>query len=83
MIKKKLTIIDGSSLIYSACYNTSIKEEKTDNFIYYKEALDFYIQSILEHTQADEYIVFGDENTSYRKSLFDRNAGYFRFKLMS
>jgi 5'-3' exonuclease len=72
MVKKKnLTIIDGTSLIYSACYNTSVNNDKTDNFFYYKQTLDHYINSILEDSEANEYIIFGDSTSSYRKRLFD------------
>jgi len=67
----KLTIIDGSSLLYSASYNTSVKEEYTDDFLKYRETLNFYIESILEATEADKYIIFGDQVTSYRKKLFN------------
>lgn len=70
MDKPNLTIIDGSSLIYSACYNTSVKEDLTDDFSKYKEALLFYITSILEATKADKYVIFGDQSSSYRKRLF-------------
>jgi hypothetical protein len=70
MEKPKLTVIDGSSQVYSACHNTSVKEEDTDNFIKYKETLDFYMNSILEATEAEYYIIFTDESTSYRKQLF-------------
>jgi len=70
IIKPNLTIIDGSSLIYSACYNVSIKEQN-DDFSLYKETLDFYIDNILNITKANEYIIFGDGLTSYRKKLFN------------
>lgn len=82
---RKLTIIDGSSLIYSACYNTSQNPDKTDNFQYYKETLDFYIESILKITKAEYFIIFGDNNNSYRKRLFqsfksNRIKTYIKFK---
>jgi len=70
-VKDNLTIIDGSSLIYSACYNVSTKEDKTDNFNEYKQTLTYYIESILKDTNADAYIIYGDQSTSYRKNLFD------------
>jgi hypothetical protein len=81
----KLTLIDGSSLIYSACYNTSQDKNKSDNFTFYKETLDYYIESILKVTEADFYIVFGDSPSSYRKRLFDtfksdRVKTYIKFK---
>ena len=66
----KLTIIDGSSLIYSASFNCASKEDKTDDFSAYRDTLDYYIEKILEVTQADKYIIFGDESSSYRKRLF-------------
>lgn len=69
--KKKLTIIDGSSLIYSASYNVSSKPDKTDDFFQYKQTLDYYLDKILDVTEADEYIIFGDGSSSYRKRLFD------------
>lgn len=82
---EKLTIIDGSSLIYSACYNTSQDTNKSDNFNFYKETLDYYIESILKVTETDFYIVFGDASSSYRKRLFntfksDRIKTYIQFK---
>ncbi|MCK9429294.1 MAG: hypothetical protein M0R17_04770 [Candidatus Omnitrophica bacterium] len=67
----KLTTIDGSSLIYSACYNVSVKESSTDDFSKYRDTLDYYIDSILNVTKADKYIIFGDGSTSYRKKMFD------------
>lgn len=85
MDKKNLTIIDVTSLIYSACYNCSIKEDTSDDFGTYKEAFDYYISSILEDTKANYYILFGDSNTSYRKKLFksfkaDRPKPHIKFK---
>jgi 5'-3' exonuclease len=84
-MEKKLTLIDATSLIYSACFNTNKNELYSDHFTHYKEALHFYIDNILRETKADEYILFGDERTSYRKSLFptfkaDRKKPYMKFK---
>ena len=69
--EEKLTIIDGSSLIYSACHNMAKDMKTTDDYRYYREALDRYIQSILEDTKADLYVIYGDQNSSYRKRLFE------------
>lgn len=85
MSKKNLTIIDTSSLIYSACYNNSIKEDTSDDFSTYKQAFDYYINSVLEDTKANYYILFGDGYTSYRKKLFesfkaDRTKPHMKFK---
>ena len=68
--KENLTIIDGSSLIYSACHNVSNKEN-TDDFSQYKQTLEYYIDNILTDTKANKYIIFGDQNGSYRKRLFE------------
>jgi 5'-3' exonuclease len=85
MSKGKITLIDGTSLIYSACYNSSIKEDATDDFSTYKEALEYYIQTILEETKADYYLIFGDDHSSFRKRLFksykaDRTRPHMKFK---
>lgn len=86
MSKPKLTIIDTSSLIYSASYNTSKKEgSESDLFSNYTNTLDYYINSILDETNAEHYILFGDEPTSYRKRIFstfkaDRVKPYMKFK---
>lgn len=84
---EKLTIIDGSSLIYSASYNVSVKESSTDDFSKYRDTLDYYIDSILDITKADKYILFGDDSSSYRKRIFDTfksdriiKAQYTKFK---
>lgn len=72
---KRLTIIDFSSLLYSACYNCSVNEEKADNFEEYRNTLDFYVQNILDDTKADLYIAFGDDYTCFRKEEFKEFKG--------
>lgn len=85
--KERLVIIDTTSLIYSACYNTAEKSEHPEDFSYYKETLKFYLKNILHTTKAKKYILFGDAGSSYRKSMFtkfkaDRSerSTYIRFK---
>lgn len=68
--QKRLVIIDYTSLLYSASYNTASDEEKVDNFKAYKETVDFYTETILKDTQADFYITVGDGFTSFRKELY-------------
>lgn len=70
MNKPKLTIIDYSSLYYSAIYSCSNNEDKTDNFKEYRDTLDFYTKSVITDTNAEFFICVGDENTSFRKRMF-------------
>lgn len=75
-MNKNLTIIDGTSLIYSACYNKANDPNiNNDDFSFYKQALEFYILNILSATNAEEYIIFGDSRSSYRKKLFSEFKG--------
>jgi len=70
--KPTLVIIDYTSLLYSACYNNQVVDEKTDNFKEYRDSIDFYTEAILKDTKADFYIAVGDGFSSFRKVKYPK-----------
>jgi len=86
-MEKILTIIDISSEYYSTCYNCNKEDDnRRDDFSYYKETFDNYIENILIDTKATHYLAFGDGYTSFRKQLFSdfkgdrkKKSQYFKF----
>lgn len=62
-----LTLVDFTSLIYSASYNMSKKGSKY--FVDYTNELNRYLQNILDDTKAEAYILFIDGHDSFRKTM--------------
>ena len=82
-----LTIIDTSPLLYSTCYTCNKEDEpRRNDFSHYTEIFDSYMTSILEETDANYFLAFGDGYTSFRKNTFsnfkgDRKKPYTKFML--
>ena len=80
---KKITIIDGTSLLYSASYN--IGKSNTNDFTAYTDALKYYLDSILIDTEADyRYFILDGKKPTFRKLMYpsykaNRNSSYFKF----
>lgn len=72
----RLTEIDISSVYYSVIHNCNKEDDpRRDDFSYYKQSFDAYIESILINTKATHYLMFGDGYTSFRKKAFTEFKG--------
>ena len=66
-----LVIIDTAPLLYSTCFVCSKDDNPNkDNFVYYKDTFDNYMQDVILDTKANYYLSFGDGYTSFRKQMF-------------
>ena len=77
-----LTIIDFTSLIYSASFNTA--KTGSELFTDYTDNLNFYLNNVLKDTNADAFIIFIDTHSSFCKEMYasykaTRTKMYFKF----
>jgi len=66
MTKKKLTLIDTSSLFYSVAYYAKKHELSLHNTL---DTFSEWFEAILNETDCDMYIAFADESNTFRHKL--------------
>lgn len=67
-MKEKLTIIDTTSLMWTAC--VTLGDDK-DNYIKAKKNFDKWFEDILNQTKTDYYLAFTDQSSFRRELLHD------------